>query len=262
MWQPSSQLAILARAPSRSKDRYHPAVDLALISDRPLTSSRVNTSAQFLEHRDACWCFKWTATTCADGLKLSALTSQTYSNGAGQVHCQGVGWFLPCETSAILGAIPGELPHGCRILDVCNELLIWESWSGEEMSFLNLWHEARANVLRRRYEDLRPRIDAADPAAKAACFGVVKSSFEFLSRRYASGSSAERKEVLRHASKTIHQLSDSGDWPRALGLTIIMFNLEARHLPGNNAAVLKEATDALLEEACAYPEPQPLKRVS
>jgi hypothetical protein len=130
------------------------------------------------------------------------------------------------------------------------------------MSFLNLWHEARANVLRRRYEDLRPRIDAADPAAKAACFGVVKSSFEFLSSRYASGSSAERKEVLRHASKTIHQLSDSGDWPRALGLTIIMFNLEARHLPGNNAAVLKEAIDALLEEARAYPEPQPLKRVS
>ena len=116
------------------------------------------------------------------------------------------------------------------------------------MSFLNLWHEARANVLRRRYEDLRPRIDAADPAAKAACFGVVKSSLEFLSRRYASASSAERKEVLKHASKAIHQLSDSGDWPRALGLTIIMFNLEARHLPGNNAAVLKEATDALLEE--------------
>ena len=42
------------------------------------------------------------------------------------------------------------------------------------MSFLNLWHKARANVLRGRYEDLRSRIDAADPAAKAACFGVVK----------------------------------------------------------------------------------------
>ena len=129
------------------------------------------------------------------------------------------------------------------------------------MNFLNLWHEARANVLRRRYEDLRPRIDAADPAAKAACFGVVKSSFEFLSRRYASASSAEQKGILKHASRTIHQLSNAGDWPRALGLTIIMFNLEARHLPGKNAAVLKEATDALLREACAYPEPQPLKRV-
>ena len=127
------------------------------------------------------------------------------------------------------------------------------------MKFLNLWREARANVLRRRYEGLRRRIDAADPAAKAACFGVVKSSFEFLSRRYASAPSAGRNEVLKHASKTIHQLSDSGDWPRALGLTIIMFNLEARHLPGNDAAILKEATDALLKEALAYFEPQLLR---
>ncbi|WP_141686952.1 hypothetical protein [Bradyrhizobium sp. LMTR 3] len=127
------------------------------------------------------------------------------------------------------------------------------------MKFLNLWHEARANVLRKRYENLKPRVDAADPAAKSACFGVVKSSFEFLSRRYASASSAERKEVLKHASKTIRQLSDAGDWPRALGLTIIMFNLEACYLPGDDAAVLKGATDALLKEACAYPEPRPLR---
>ena len=124
---------------------------------------------------------------------------------------------------------------------------------------MNLWREARANVLRRRYEGLRRRIEAADPAAKAACFGVVKSSFGFLSRRYASASSADRKEVLKHASKTIHQLSDSGDWPRALGLTIIILNLEACHLPGNDAAVLKEATDAFLKEALAYFELQLLR---
>ena len=130
------------------------------------------------------------------------------------------------------------------------------------MKFLNLWQEARANVLSRRYEGLMRQIDAADPAAKLACFGVVKSSFEFLSKRYASGSTAERREVFKHASRTIHQLSDSGDWPRALGLTIIMFNLEARHLPGNEAAALKAATDRLLEEAVAYSEPQLLKKVS
>ena len=127
------------------------------------------------------------------------------------------------------------------------------------MSFLNLWHEARANVLRRRYEGLKPRIDAADPAAKSACFGVVKSNFEFLSRRYASASSEEQKGILKHASRTVHQLSNAGDWPRALGLTIIIFNLEARQLPGKDAVVLKEVTDALIREACAYPEPQPLR---
>ena len=129
------------------------------------------------------------------------------------------------------------------------------------MKFLNLWHDARASVLRKRYEVLRQQIDAADPAAKSACFGVVRSSFEFLSKRYASASIAERTEVLRHASRTIHQLSQSGDWPRAFGLTIIMFNLEARHLPGNEAAALKDATDLLLEEAAAYSEPQLLKKV-
>ena len=128
------------------------------------------------------------------------------------------------------------------------------------MNFLNLWQEARGNVLRRRYEGLKPRIDAADPAAKSACLGVVKSNFEFLSSRYAQACSAERTRILKHASKTVHQLSDASDWPRALGLTIIMFNLEARHLPGDDAAVLKAATDALIKEACAYPESQPLKR--
>ncbi|HEX4988016.1 MAG TPA: hypothetical protein VFW91_04505 [Candidatus Binatia bacterium] len=107
---------------------------------------------------------------------------------------------------------------------------------------------------------MKPRIDAADPAAKSACLGVVKSNFEFLSSRYAQASSAERTRILKHASKTVHQLSDASDWPRALGLTIIMFNLEARHLPGDDAAVLKAATDALIKEACAYPESQPLKR--
>src|SRR4030095_1781330 len=115
------------------------------------------------------------------------------------------------------------------------------------MKFLNLWQEARGNVLRRRYEGLKPRIDAADTAAKSACLGVVKSNFEFLSSRYAQASSAERTRILKHASNTVHQLSDASDWPRALGLTIIMFNLEARHLPGDDAAVLKAATDALIK---------------
>jgi hypothetical protein len=128
------------------------------------------------------------------------------------------------------------------------------------MNFLDLWQEARGNVLRRRYEGLKLRIDAADPAAKSACFDVVKSNFEFLSSRYASASYAERKRVLKHASTTVRQLSDAGDWPRALGLTVIMFNLEARHLPGDDAAILKVATDALIKEACAHPESRPLRR--
>jgi hypothetical protein len=131
---------------------------------------------------------------------------------------------------------------------------------GGEMSFLNLWQEARGKILRKRYEGLMSRIDTADPTTKSACLGVVKSKFEFFDSRYASASSAERKLVLKHASKTVHHLSDAGDWPRALGLTIIMFNLQARHLPGDDAAVLKAATDALIKEANAYSEPHPLRK--
>jgi hypothetical protein len=130
------------------------------------------------------------------------------------------------------------------------------------MSFLDLWQEARGNVLRRRYEGLKSRIDTADAAQKTACFGVVKSNFELLSNRYASASSAERKRVLKHASNTVHQLADASDWPRALGLTIIMFNLEARYLPGDDAVALKAATDALISEAKLYSELHPQRRAS
>jgi hypothetical protein len=114
---------------------------------------------------------------------------------------------------------------------------------------LNLWQEARGKVLRTRYDGIMSRMDTADPIAKSACLGVLRSNFEFLSGRYAKGSSADRKQVLEHASKIMNQLSDEGDWPRALGLTIIMFNLQARDLPGDDAAVVKAATDALIKEA-------------
>ena len=64
------------------------------------------------------------------------------------------------------------------------------------MNLLNLWQEARGNVLRRRYEGLKPRIDAADASAKSACFGVVKSNFELLASRYASASLAQNESTF------------------------------------------------------------------
>jgi hypothetical protein len=123
------------------------------------------------------------------------------------------------------------------------------------MNFLNLWQEARGNVLRKRYEGFKSRIDAADLRTKSACFDFVESNFEFFRSFYASASSADRKRVLKQVSKTVHQLSDAGDWPRALGLAIIVFNLEARHLPGDDAADLKAATDALIKEENANSKP-------
>jgi hypothetical protein len=121
---------------------------------------------------------------------------------------------------------------------------------------LYLWQEARGRVIRKRYEGLKSRIDAADIPAKSACFGVIKSKFEPLRCSYASASRAERKRILKFTSETAHKWSDAGDWPHALGLAIIMFNLETGHLPGDDASVVKAATDALIKEANAYSEPQ------
>ena len=45
-------------------------------------------------------------------------------------------------------------------------------------------------------------------------------------------------------------------------LTIIMFNLEARYLPGDDAAVLKAATDDLIKEAKLYSELHPHRKAS
>ena len=129
------------------------------------------------------------------------------------------------------------------------------------MGLLNLWQEARGNVLRKRYEGLKWRIDGADFPAKSSRFGYINSRFELFSSRYASASTADRKRILKNASKISHQLSDAGDWPRALGLGIMVFNLEARRLPGDDAAFVKAATDALIKEANAYSKPHPLRRV-
>lgn len=119
----------------------------------------------------------------------------------------------------------------------------------------DLWQEARGTIIRKRYEGLKSRIDAADDPAKSACFGFLKSKFEPFRRSYANASSADRKRILQFTEKSARQSFDAGDWPRAFGLAIIMFNLEAGHLPGDDAAAVKVATDALIQEACASLEP-------
>lgn len=114
------------------------------------------------------------------------------------------------------------------------------------MGILNLWQEARGNVLRKRWDKLKCRIDAADSPAKSACFGYIKSRSESLSHHYASSSSADQKRIYKRAVKVSHQLSKAGDWPSVWGLHVMMLNIETRYLPGNDAASVKVETDALI----------------
>ena len=120
---------------------------------------------------------------------------------------------------------------------------------GLRMGILNLWREERGNVLRKQFDDLKQRMDAADADAKLACFNCIKSTANDVSGGYADASSADRKQILRHAAKVSRQLWDRGDWPQALGLGIIMLNAESRFVPGDDAAYVRAATDALIKEA-------------
>jgi len=120
---------------------------------------------------------------------------------------------------------------------------------GLRMGILNLWREDRGNVLRKQFDDLKQRMDAADADAKLACFNCIKSTANDVSGGYADASSADRKQILRHAAKVSRQLWDRGDWPQALGLGIIMLNAESRFVPGDDAAYVRAATDALIKEA-------------
>jgi hypothetical protein len=118
---------------------------------------------------------------------------------------------------------------------------------------LDLWAEARGRVIRKRYEALKTRIDAADISQRSACFDLIKSKAEMFRRSYAGASSADRKRLLQLASAAAHEWSDAGEWPRSLAIAIIVFNLETGHLPGRDASVVKAATDALIKEANSYP---------
>ena len=111
--------------------------------------------------------------------------------------------------------------------------------------------EPRGNVLREQYDDLKRWIDAANGPAKSACFNYIRSTFDTVTEGYALASSADREQLLKEARKVSRQLWDKGDWPLALALGVIMLNVESRFVPGDDAAFVKAATDALIEEANA-----------
>ena len=117
------------------------------------------------------------------------------------------------------------------------------------MGIGQLWQEARGNVMRKRWERLKRRIDTAEHSAKMACFKYINWRVDPLSNRYASSSSADRKRIRRQATKVWNQLAEAGDWPSALGLGVMILNMETRYLPGDDAAFVNRASNALIEEA-------------
>ena len=117
------------------------------------------------------------------------------------------------------------------------------------MGILNFWQEARGNVLRQRWVRLNQRINSIDDNARASCLDYIKWRFDPLSNRFARSSEADRTRIRKRAAQMSRELIGSGNWPSALGLAVMMMNIEVRSLPGNDAAFVKSASDALIAEA-------------
>jgi hypothetical protein len=109
--------------------------------------------------------------------------------------------------------------------------------------------EARGIVLRRQYDDLRRRIDAADTPARSVCFNYIRSTFSSISDAYELASNADRERMLKAVLDVSRKLWDAGNRPQALALGVIMLNIESRFIAGDDAAFVKAETDALIKEA-------------
>jgi hypothetical protein len=128
------------------------------------------------------------------------------------------------------------------------------------MSIVNLWQEARGNVLRKKWDKLKCGIDAADYSAKSACLGYIRTRSESLDRLYARSSSVDQKRIYKRVAEESLRFLKAGDWPSACGLYVMMLNIESRYLPGGDAACIKVETDALIKEATAVADPSSLGR--
>src|SRR5512135_2371614 len=109
--------------------------------------------------------------------------------------------------------------------------------------------EARGAVLRRQYDDLRRRIDAADMSARSVCFNYIRSTFNSISDAYELASSADRERMLKAVLEVSRKLWEEGNRPQVLALGVIMLNIESRFVAGDDATFVKAETDALIKEA-------------
>jgi hypothetical protein len=109
--------------------------------------------------------------------------------------------------------------------------------------------EARGTVLRRQYDDLMRRIDAADTPARSACLNFISSTFNSVGDAYELASSADRERMLKAVLELSRKLWNEGNRPQALALGVIMLNIESRFVAGDDAAFVKAETDALIKEA-------------
>lgn len=104
------------------------------------------------------------------------------------------------------------------------------------------------NILREQYDDLKRRIDALDVEPRSVCFNYIKSTYGPVNEGYELASSADRERILRELRDVSRRLWSAGNKPQALALGVLMLNIESQLTPGDDAAFVKQATEALIKE--------------
>ena len=117
------------------------------------------------------------------------------------------------------------------------------------MGLLNMWREARGNVMRKELDDILKRIEGANHPARSAFLNNISQTIDRLRAEYSQASPSDRKAMLKQGKKVTLEMWQSGMWPSALGAAISFLNVESAYVPGADAAYVKAETDKLIQEA-------------
>lgn len=120
------------------------------------------------------------------------------------------------------------------------------------MGLFRMWREARGNVMRKEFDDIRARIQTANEPARRAFFNNLLATIEDVQAAYDIGSDAERKKLLRECKKAAHEMWNRGDWPSSLGLATSCLLAESKYVPGEDAAYVNSETAKVIHEATDY----------
>jgi hypothetical protein len=114
------------------------------------------------------------------------------------------------------------------------------------MRLLHVWREARGKKLEKELHDLVAHIDGMSVLAKSVCFNSVWAMHEHLVVAYDGLSVPERKIFMRALRKGAHEMWKKGRRPSAIGLGVVLLNIESRHTPGEIAATVLQRTNAII----------------
>lgn len=81
------------------------------------------------------------------------------------------------------------------------------------MGLLNMWREARGNVMRQELDDVMMRLSGANQFAMRGFYNRIWQTIEELKEAYGPATTSERKAILKQCRKSASEMWDRGDWP-------------------------------------------------